>query len=102
MLQFLISQRWPTHHGLIAVEPFLVHNVFSSQRSQAVISSKKICHNVLRLVMQRTDLLIGVIVVRSNHSFVPAVTRVPLPSEQLSPHSVVCEYSLLCTFMKPF
>lgn len=51
----------------------LVHNVFSFERSQAAISSKKICNNLSDNKIQKTDLLIGVIAVQHNHSIIHAM-----------------------------
>lgn len=42
---------------------FFFHNVFSFDRSQAAISLKKICNNGIPLMIHKTDLLIGAIVI---------------------------------------
>lgn len=47
---------------------FFFHNVFSFERSQAAISLKKICNNGIRLMIHKTDLLIGAIVILGNCS----------------------------------
>lgn len=46
-------------------------NAFPLKRSQAVISSKKICHNVVRLTAQGTDLLIAAIVLAAKPQLCP-------------------------------
>lgn len=61
--------------GVDCKETVLVHNVFSFERSQAVISSKKNCNNVILSdnMIQHTDLLIVVIAFLPNHSIITAM-----------------------------
>lgn len=77
--------------GVDCNETVLVHNVFSFERSQAVISSKKNCNNVILSdnMIQNTDLLIVVIAFLPNHSIITAMWWVRFPSKHLSPNNVV-------------